>query len=72
MTVHPLDILLIQATQEGLCQAAAACAYVNGGSVFASEMGARPETLFDVASLTKVMATTVSYTHLTLPTNREV
>ena len=21
--------------------------YVNGGSVFASEMGARPETLFD-------------------------
>ena len=64
MSVHPLDILVIQAASESGCSAVASSAYQNNQSVFACEVGAKPSTLFDIASITKILCTTASIYHL--------
>jgi CubicO group peptidase (beta-lactamase class C family) len=60
MVVHPLDILLLQAASDSPHSAVAAAVTQNGKRVFSCERGAEPETLFDIASLTKIVCTSAA------------
>lgn len=52
------DEVLARAVERGDPPAASACAFVGGACVYEAAFGAQPRSVFDVASVTKVVATT--------------